>query len=389
MKLCRVIVLTVAVCLLLCGCDMWMDGSYHSVTPHQEADSVLKDGTVEVSEYSQLYHAVCDMVADGIPNGVIYTSTISDKQLKTYLNLVRSSVMTSDPIGAYAVNSVDWEVGTNAGRTAVALTISYSHSRADILRIKHVASMDAVYEQIHQALISCEPNVAIMVEKYEAVDFVQKVQDFVEQNPQLCMEMPQVSPAVYPRGGDRRVVELVFGYQNSREDLRQMQDYVQPIFRAANLNVSAEEEETTKFSRMYAFLMERTDYQQETSLTPAYSLLRHGVGDSKAFAMVYSAMCREAGLTCMVVTGSRDGEPWSWNLICADGVYYHVDLLRSLSSGKLLRMTDAEMRGYVWDYDAFPAASPVQQEQPAEDTVPDETVEEETLPPETVAPEGE
>ena len=104
MKLCRVIVLTVAVCLLLCGCDMWMDGSYHSVTPHQQADSVLKDGTVEVSEYYQLYQAVCDMVADGIPNGVIYVSSISDKQLKTYLNLARSSVMTSAPMGSIATS---------------------------------------------------------------------------------------------------------------------------------------------------------------------------------------------------------------------------------------------------------------------------------------------
>lgn len=373
MKLRRMIVLTVAVCLLLCGCDAWMDGSYHSVTPHQEADSALKDGTVEVRDYAQLYQAVCDMVAEGISSGVVYTSTISQKQLQTYLNLARSSVMTSDPIGAYAVDGIDWEVGTSAGRAAVALTITYTHSRADILRIKRVDTMDDVYVQIQQALANCEPNVVIMVEQYENADFVQKVQDFVENNPQLCMEMPQVSPAVYPRGGDRRVVELIFGYQNSREDLRQMQDYVEPIFRAANLNVSAEEGESTKFSRMYAFLMERTDYQLETSITPTYSLLRHGVGDSKAFAMVYSAMCREAGLECLVVTGSRDGEPWSWNLICADGVYYHVDLLRSLSSGKLLRMTDTEMRGYVWDYDAFPKAGPIQQEQPVEETVSQET----------------
>ena len=130
--------------------------------------------------------------------------------------------------------------------------------------------------------------------------------------------------------------------------------------------------------------MERTDYQLETSITPAYSLLRHGVGDSKAFAMIYSAMCREAGLECRVVTGSRDGEPWVWNLICTDGVYYHVDLLRSLSAGRLQRMTEEDMRGYVWGYTAYPDAGPAYQEEPTqpEQEVPTEEVQQ--VEPETV-----
>lgn len=375
MKLRRLVFLLVALCLLLSGCDMWMAGSYHSVTPHQEADTTVYEGAVELSSYTKLYQALCDMVADGIQTGVFHFASIEENQLKTYLNMATTGVVTSDPVGAYAVDTIDWEVGTNAGRTAVSVTVHYTHSRSEILRIKQVSTMEQAYEQIHQALRDCEPNVVVLVEAYEATDMVQKVQDFVEQNPNLCMEMPQVSPAVYPQSGSRRVVELSFAYQNSREDLRQMQTYVEPIFRAANLNVSAEEGETTKFSRMYAFLMERTDYQLETSITPAYSLLRHGVGDSRAFAQVYAAMCREAGLECHVVTGSRDGNPWTWNLICADGVYYHVDLLRSLSAGKLQRLTEADMPGYVWDYTAYPEAGPSYQEESVTEPVPQETME--------------
>jgi len=150
------------------------------------------------------------------------------------------------------------------------------------------------------------------------------------------------------------VIELSFTYQTSRETLRTMQAYVQPVFRAANLNVSAEEEELTKFNRMYAFLMERSDYRQETSITPSYSLLRHGVGDSKAFAVVYGAMCRDAGLDCQIVTGTRDGEPRTWNIVCVDGIYYYVDLLNSLNAGRLQLLIDDNMRGYVWDYSAYP-----------------------------------
>lgn len=395
MRKMRLIALLLVLCLMLSGCRSWMDGSYQSIKPHQQAESFVQVGAVQVSSYTQLYQALCNMVAAGSEERVFYITEIDESLLETYLKNAVESVTNSDPIGTYAVDTISFEIGTNTGRTAVAVTMQYRRSRAEILRIKRVATMEEAGEAIYQALVTCDPNVVIMVENYRQVDLVQQVEDCVENYPQVCMEMPQVSAAVYPESGTRRVIELNFAYQNSREDLRQMQSYVEPIFRAANLNVSAEEGEATKFVRMYSFLMERSDYRQETSLTPAYSLLRHGVGDSRAFAQVYAAMCREAGLDCQVITGSRNGEPWSWNLICCDGVYYHVDLLSSLSAGKMLRKADGEMQGYVWDYAAYPAAGSVYKEEPAEtqpvvpEEAPEETIPQETIPPESDPTEGE
>ena len=134
--------------------------------------------------------------------------------------------------------------------------------------------------------------------------------------------------------------------------LRTMQKYVEPVFEAAELNVIGEESESVKFELMYAFLMERFEYTLETSITPAYSLLCHGVGDSKTFAMVYSTMCRRADVECRIVSGTKNGEAWYWNLICEDGVYYHVDLL---SPSGFIKYSDAQMGAYVWDYSAYPA----------------------------------
>ena len=376
-KIC-LIALAALLSLMLCGCDSWMDGSYQSVKPHQQADSVSNDEAVSVSSYTQLYQAFCNMAAEGVERRVFYISGMQEEILQTYLTIASDSLLSTDPIGAYAVKDIQFETGTNTARTAIAVTMTYNHSRSEILRITRVLTMDDALETIYQALRNCDPNVVIMVENYQRVDLIQQVEDFVESNPKVCMEMPQVSAATYPDGGTRRVIELTFGYENSRDDLRQMQSYVEPIFRAASLNVSAEEGESTKFARMYSFLMERSDYRQETSLTPSYSLLRHGVGDSRAFAQVYAAMCREAGLDCQVITGSRNGEPWSWNLICCDGVYYHVDLLSSLNAGRLQRLSDKEMQGYVWDYAAYPAAEPVYQELPTEPQP--ETPTEETAP---------
>ena len=151
------------------------------------------------------------------------------------------------------------------------------------------------------------------------------------------------------------MLELIFTYQTSRDSLRRMQTQVQPVFDSAALYVSGEGEDYQKLSQLYGFLTERFDYKFETSITPAYSLLRHGVGDSRAFATVYAAMCRGAGLECMTVTGTRAGEPWTWNIVMDNGCYYHVDLLRSNAVGQFRTYTDSQMSNYVWDYSDYPA----------------------------------
>ena len=369
MKRLLALLLILGICLSLCGCDMWMDGSYYSVRPHREAGNQESDGAAEVSTFDQLCQALQDMVSDGLQEGVLYANGIEAEQLKTYMTIANSIVVDQYPIGAYAVDSISYELGTNAGRIAVAVQITYNHTRSEILRIKRAEDMSQCRAIIMEALRDFEPSAVIMVDGYEQMDVVQLVQDYVDTNPDVCVEMPQVSFAVYPDAGSQRVIEVTFSYQSSRENLRMMQDYVQTVFRAANVNVSAEEEETTKFARMYAFLMERTDYRVETSVTQSYSLLRHGVGDSKSFAVVYAAMCRGAGLECRVVTGTRDGEPWVWNLICTDGVYYYVDLLSSKNAGKLQRLTEDDMGDYVWDYTDYPKAGPVYAADPAPETV--------------------
>ena len=101
--------------------------------------------------------------------------------------------------------------------------------------------------------------------------------------------------------------------------------------------------------------MERFDYSLETTITPAYSLLHEGVGDCTAFATVYAAMCRKAGLECHVVSGTREGEPWSWNLIYFMGNYFHVDLLFCSQTGGFAASLGSEMTDYEWDHSAYPS----------------------------------
>lgn len=370
----KFLLLCAVVCLLLSGCSLY-DGSYVHVMPHREQNDSSQTEVVSAGNYTQLRSVVEGMVDSGTESGVINVADFDQELVEKHMTAVAFHIRETYPIGAYAVEEITYEIGTNSGRPAIAVTISYRHSRIEIQKIRTVQTMDHAKTAIGEVLQNCDASVVLEVAEYQEMDFSQIVEDYAESYPEQVMEAPQVASAVYGTG-NARVVELTFTYRNSRDALRTMQNRVKTIFDSAALYVSGEAADSQKLSQLYGFLMERFDYTLETSITPAYSLLNHGVGDSRAFAVVYAAMCRQAGLECYVVTGTRMGEPWTWNIVQDRGSYYHVDVLRSSQTGGFDKYLDSEMSGYVWDYSAYPEckapyvppAEPVTEPEPTEET---------------------
>ena len=384
----RILIMVLAVSLLLSGCG-WMRGSYVSVTPHPQPAAPSEDQQVTASNYLELRTALETMVASGVENRVISVADFGAEQLKNSMAMAIRYIKTAYPIGAYAVEDITYELGTSGGVNAVAVTVSYIHPRGEIRTIKPVETMDQAKEKITAALTNYDTSLVLLIEQYESIDAEQLVRDFARDNPDIVMETPEVSAQTYPSSGQQRVLELKFTYQSSRDSLRSMQDVVQRIFASAALYISRDVDQSKQLAQLYAFLMERfQEYQIKTSLTPPYSLLNHGVGDSRAFASVYAEMCERIGVECHVVVGTRNGTPWTWNIVCADGHYYHVDLLACLDRGGYQGWTDRQMASYVWDYSAYPACEGAQILPPANREDPEEDPENpETDPTEATEPE--
>lgn len=348
----KLAVLILSVSLLLGGCS-WMDGSYVHITRHQDQGPALQSETLTVSNYTELQQVIMQMVESGTTKGVIFLSEYAQTMAEDGMALIQDRLATSDPLGAYAVEHMEYEIGTNNGKPAIAVEISYRRTPMEIQQIQRVTNMEQATRAIAEAMSRVDTRVVLLIARYEDVDFAQLVNDYAQKHPDIVMEIPQVTTAVY--GTDRsRVVDLQFTYQTSRDILRQMRRQVEPVFEAAQLYVSEDATDYQKYAQLYAFLMERFDYRIQSSITPTYSLLHHGVGDSRAFAVTYAAMCRSVGLDCLVMTGTRNGEPWTWNLISLDGNFVHVDLLQCTAQGSFQTHANEEMLGYVWDYSAIP-----------------------------------
>ena len=348
-----------AICLatvLLCsGCSAFGKGSYFSETPHQGQTNQTGNPHVQAADYKEIVAALEDMADNGTESGIIHIPDYNLSVIEEDMSKAVNSVLLGHPIAAYAVEEIQWELGTNAGQNALAITMTYLHNRTEIRKIVKVTTVEEALEKIHAALDNCSANLVLYIEDYHKTDFVQAVANYALSHPQSVMEAPQVTANVYPQWGASRVVELKFLYQTPKESLKVMQNQVSPIFAAAKLYVSGDTAPRQKFAQLYSLLMERYDYTIETSITPTYSLLCHGVGDSKAFSSVYAAMCRDAGLQCQIVSGTRQGEGWYWVLIHVNAKYYHVDLLNT--AGTFQMLTDGQMQGYVWNYSEVPAAS--------------------------------
>lgn len=383
----RIVSLVAVCCVLFAGCS-WMDGSYFNVQPHEDHSQLTATPEASATNYAQLLDALHDMIVLGKEKGVIY---VSDMEQSVVTELVAAAVrrtLNETPLGAYAVESMHCEVGTSNGKPAVAVEIGYLHGRSEIRNIRHVADMATAVDLVRETLKNCDASLVLQVENYEQMDLEQLAQDYAMEYPQTVMEVPQVTVGTYPENGTERILEIKFTYQNSRDVLRQMQTQVSEMFEAAALYVGEDSTDNVKLSRLYGFIAGLGYvFQYDTSITPAYSLLRHGVGDSKAFATVYAAMCRQVGLDCRIVTGTYNAEVRYWNIACDGDRYTHIDLLRCAESGHFVQYSDAQMTGYVWDYSAYPAcdAPPVsaqehteQSTEPAEN-IPDATQTDELL----------
>ena len=337
---------------VLSGCG-WMDGSYVSVTPHQVGLEQTVDGNArEVGSYTELQSALVGLIDSGSTEGLF---SLADYPRETALTDMEQAVkyaMETYPIGAYAVEAIEYNFGTGLGSQAISVDITYRHSRDQIGRIRMVRRNSGAEAAIADALNACEELLVLQITGYQEADFEAFIRDYAARNPDRVMEVPETEVSICPDKGSTRVVELHFSYRTPQEELRAMREQVQPVFSSAALYVSGQAGERVKLSQLYTFLTERFEYTLESSVTPAYSLLCQGVGDSRAFAEVYAAMCSRIGLEVLAVRGTWNGEEHWWNLACVDGQWYHVDLL---SPAGFRLLTDAEMTGHDWDRESYPA----------------------------------
>lgn len=342
--------------LLLTGCSLMVDSSYLSVEPYTEPVKQDSDEGYRTAEnYLSLKNALLYFVEHGQEQGSIRVYDYSG-DLSEDLPQAVEEVSEQDPLGAYAVDSMEAEAALIVAYQEVRVDIAFRRTPEQIESIEASLSMNQLRSRIEEAAAGYETAVTARVSYFTDEDVAAIPGDYYRAHPAQVMEMPAVTVNVYPEeGGYVRIVEVLMAYTHTAEELTAYRDAVETSARAAQEYVRYRETDTDKLQLLYTYLQERFSYVALPSATPAYSFLCDGIATSEGAARSLQIICDQMELECRTVEGSRGGKPWVWNLVNVDGVWCHVDLYRLLMDGSegMLLWKDEAMTGYEWDREAY------------------------------------
>ena len=388
-----------AVTVLLSGCTSWKNGSYTSVTPHQEAHGQQKPEEAEVvSDYETLKAFLLELIESAVPDATMDVSQYG-KTLEQDVKTVTRELLGRDPLAAYAVERLEIVPTEVGARQLATVTVSYRRTWEQIRAIETTWGLKGVNRHLGLTLEAAEPELVLQVNGYQDMDVEELVTAYCEAHPDTVVERPQIVVSVYPQTGATRIVEIQFSYSQSQEALQSKAKELQIMLSSAEGYARGQELEQDRAKRLISFLRPLLSEEGETA-TPVYSLLCQGVGTSRSVAEVYRLLCGRVGLACYVVEGTRDGVDRCWNILCLDGVYCHTDVTADWGDGESALRFDEEMENYDWDREAYPVCAkpqepngqtdqPGQGEQPPEESQPPEETwpTEETEPPEETEPD--
>lgn len=367
----------VVLCLLLgllSGCG-WVQNEYRTVSEHKEP-SVLAESETEpvipsATDTNSLISVILSLVYDGSAQNLIDVSEFQgDVRQDIATVMARLSV---EPVYAYAVDYTDYDVVEQDGTEYLKIDMVYRRSAEEIAAIVDAGDMDKARSLINVALNNFDVAITLKIAGFSNIDFAAYVRQYCLEQPCRVVEVPEVTVAVYPDSGPTRIVEMHFGYDNNREDMRAMLKNVSTVCVSAGAYAHAAKEDSQRLALLCEYLITRSEYQQASEIsTPAYSLLCQEVASDAGFASVLYNTAQRSDLECYLVTGTKNDQPYCWNIVRIDGKYHHIDLMSQWLNDEITPQlySDSQMKGYQWDTTAYPTCTAVPT---ADNTEPTET----------------
>ncbi len=377
MKRGKLLALVLVLACLCSGCTGLYSAGYVWETEHndpysykEETEEPTEETEAELSVVSNYYEIMSQLrgfVNAGTRHGQFLVQDY-DGELDQELRDAFSAITTTDSIGAYAIEDINYS-RTNQGEAwLVTVDAVYRHSPNEIASIPSVRGIDRAMGMIGDAMEHFRQALTLRISGYTEVDFSELIRSYCRAHPNTMIEMPEVTAEIYPDSGYVRVVVLQFRYPSEGEDLQSMQSEAASILISAEHFAQYAANETEKLTLIYNYLTSRFLYREDPEDGTVYRLLCEGVGSSESMASVTAYLCQRIGLDCRIVAGTRarvpetdeeasQTQPYFWNVVCIDGQYWHLDFQQDALSGldACQLRADADMQGYDWDREQVPA----------------------------------
>lgn len=370
--------------MALCACSSIVPSEYTVIAEHREAGSAQpQTDALRAQNFSELKRAIRSLIQNRQTDGTIRVSGYSDGNLEEDIAKAAYEAAREDPLGAYSVDFISHDGVQIVSYYEVHLSITYRDAAVDDSEIGYANTMMDVQLLIHKAMDNYQQRVTWYAIADANYDYDAIIDAYYSENRDRLMAKPDVRASRYPESGAPKIVELTLTYPASGQQLKDMEQAVTDSLHAASVYVRYRAQEREKAELLYTYLSERFTYRERQTGTPIYSALCEGLATSESMAASWQMLCREAGLDCRTVNGIHKGESYQWNILCLDGVYYHVDILRNLLENDTLRLYyDSDLTDYYWDLEDYPPCVMPEEELPEHPEAAEQTPPPEEIPPE-------
>lgn len=120
-------------------------------------------------------------------------------------------------------------------------------------------------------------------------------------------------------------IKYTMAYHSNAEQEAKLTEAVAVAMAKLQLNGFSEAKKITK---IHDYICNHVDYEynsKEEQIYTAYGALCTGKAVCQGYAVLFYRLCKEAGLSVRIISGTGNGGPHAWNIVRIGSKYYNVD----------------------------------------------------------------
>lgn len=153
----RILAGALSVSLLLTGCASMLTREYGSVEPHSA--TLVSEGdanTLRAESYQDVVNGLIYFINRGAESGSIRFDG-EEPDVRALLDEACLEVVQEDPLGAYAVEYIKYNVAPIVGSYEADIQITYRRSREQVAAITDATGASAIRSELSEALAAFSP----------------------------------------------------------------------------------------------------------------------------------------------------------------------------------------------------------------------------------------
>ena len=201
--------------LTLAGCAPMLERSYADESPHvQFSDESENESILRAETYQGLVSALLYLVGQGEEVGIIRLYQYAGVTGTAASDVDRAclEVTQQDPLGAYAVDYIKYDVDQTPAYYQVDVKLAYTRSPEEIAGVISVTGSSAVEGELEDLLQETPETVAFRISYFTAGDSAETLRQAVMEAYEARMEdlppLADVTVTLYPDSGPQRVAEI-------------------------------------------------------------------------------------------------------------------------------------------------------------------------------------